>query len=250
MTKIILNEEVGPNFVNVITQSCIDLEVNAVIISANLPEDILPKGMVGSFTPHTKNIAIDLARIMRDNSLRMKGMMFLPSMWYNLLWTFYHELTHAIQLEEDPSLIKYETLPIELEKDAEEGALLNLQDWTRRNDAPRIEHMGWLGVEMSKYVNKMYSINPRAADELDWMHMGAVMNVLDLIELGDLGDDGKLELMELMDKPDNGVHMDGESFITAQVFFDQYLMLRNRIYARDYSRKAQAYMKNVHGHLH
>jgi len=222
MANIKLIADVGPAFVKLVENTTIDIDVNDIIVNESVDKSIMPT--IAVFNPHTKNIALDMARILKAPMLRNRGMMFLPSFWYNLLWVYFHELCHADQFMKDPSIIKYfnSELPIRYEKEANEFAADNIFNWLRSNKIPPITKLGWIGKRIEDYVNKFYSLNPRVADELDWMEAGAVMNIYDVIELQDLDDDGKMELMEMIEDEKCGIKIDKETFITAPVFFGLY----------------------------
>jgi hypothetical protein len=134
---------------------------------------------LGAYDPKTETIIIDMGNCLMKRAWMKKGILFIPNVWFNLLFTFFHEMEHAFQLEEDPSLAELYSLPQAYEDEANITAEDSLLSWAKDGAIPRLNELGWVGNEIKKILNQMYAQTPSdVADELDVEGTTAVSNAL------------------------------------------------------------------------
>ena len=103
-----------------------------------------------------------------DKAWMKKGIMFIPCVWFNLLMTLFHELTHAAQLEAEPELAELSALPQEYEDEATEIAERRLLEWVKEHTMPKLAEMGWVGEQLKILLNILYIRMPEAViEEID-----------------------------------------------------------------------------------
>jgi hypothetical protein len=231
MARLVLHDDivVGPAFEEIVELYCEGTDVKEVIISLNVKE--FDTNEIARYVPRTKNIAIDLLKVFQQHTLRDHGMMYIPSKWYNLLWTFFHELAHAEQVMDNPALIKFadngQQLPSMYEFIADENAINDMYQWTLTNPMPLLRNMGWIGQRLQEHINTRFSGYLKIVDEALAAEAGGVMNILNVIDLQDMDDEDKMSYMEFIEEEGKSLRINQDIYITAPVFFGQYEKFRH-----------------------
>lgn len=176
-------------------------------------------GCVGTYVPQLKTVYIDLGNALNDNALFNHGMMFIPGIWYTIIWALGHEAEHSHQLEADSSLIEFEKLPQELEDMAMQAGQDLIMDWSQDNTVPGIHELGWLGQQLVVMLNAMYTKHPDIADEPTHVPLGAAAKLEDVFAIHEFTDNGKEVLIEEIDAGNIGVKVGNDRFLTAYEFF-------------------------------
>lgn len=173
---------------------------------------------LGAYDPVTETIIIDMGACVLKRAWMKKGILFIPNVWFNLLFTFFHEMEHAFQLEEDPTLLELDSLPQQYEDEANITAEASLLEWAKNGVIPRLNELGWVGNEIKKILNQMYVQTPNdVADELDVEGTEAVANALHASLVSDQYEN-KEEMALLFDAIDTGyvgTKVKGKRYFTA-----------------------------------
>ena len=173
----------------------------------------LPPDKTGCVRPHQKLIILDLGSMMQNKNLTNKGMMLIPSAWIQLIFTWFHELAHVEQITVEPYILAYDTLPAEIEQDADDFAYAKTDEWMAHNPIPELKDMGWLGEMLRLTINVSYARGLDMSDELELLTKGAVAR-LDYVAI-------KLNIIQLSkDKydEDDVVVVDEIPYINARGF--------------------------------
>jgi len=161
--EIIDNRGAPPELVRLIHEEAQDCEhVKRVIFDAFI-EDL--DGDMGAYDPSTGTIIIDMGSCLMNKAWMKKGIMFIPNVWFNLLMTAFHEITHAAQVDADPTLVKWPWLPSSYEHEATEIAERRLIDWAKDHSIPTLAELGWVGEQIKLLLNKLYAQMPEAVNE-------------------------------------------------------------------------------------
>jgi len=189
--------------------------IEEVIFKVNELED----GMLAGFNPDQKNIVMDLGNCLVNQNFMKQGLMWIPSIWFNLLFAFYHELGHVIQVEGDPELAKKKPTK-KLEKEADEFAIGCIKDWTKdeNNKLPTLDEMGWIGNQIKKTINMYYPapLFDTIYSEIKPCELGAVGG-LDTIAAYQKDIE---EVYEQLTKDEKfGIVVDGKKYMKAEEFF-------------------------------
>ena len=147
-----------------------------------------------------------------------KGIMYIPNVWFNLVFTLFHEVAHAFQLEEDPELAKLDVLPKDHEDDANTIAEDSLLEWAKEGIIPQLNEMGWVGDQVKALLNKLYAQTPQAVlDEMAVEGTTAVANALHAALMSDQYENKEdmKQLLEAIDEGFVGVKVDGKRYLTA-----------------------------------
>jgi hypothetical protein len=116
----------------------------------------------------TGTITIDIAECIRQlDWVRKLGMFVTYNIWYNVLYTIFHESIHAWQCLQEGWT---EKLPADanidlLEQEAHEKALDLVFEWFNKNSLPNLNNMADLGVEIKRLRNSMYASDPHIEAE-------------------------------------------------------------------------------------
>jgi hypothetical protein len=94
-----------------------------------------------------------------------KGIMYTANVWFNLVLTFFHELVHVEQLEQEPELITLASLPQIYEDEACDTGMASMLHWALYHDIPTINEMGWVGEQIKLLLNKLYAQMPETVNE-------------------------------------------------------------------------------------
>lgn len=190
-------------------------KVKVVVFDAFI-EDL--KGELGAYDPDTGSIIVDMGACITDKRWMKKGIMFIPNVWFNLIFTFFHEMAHAFQLEEDPSLALLEALPLVYEEEADTIAENSLINWVETHDTPLLAEMSWVGEQIKDLFNKMYAQVPEVVvEELDINGTPAASNALHaVLAKGQIDDEGDRDkLLKSIDDGEIGVKINGKRYFTA-----------------------------------
>jgi len=148
--------------------------VNTLIVGRNsdlftLPEEGLSFALselgenYAAFAPKSKTILINMDGVATNQRWIKRGIRLSTSVWLSLLEGFFHELTHAYQLNEEPELIELYELSDEYENEATAASLAMTIAWLADHDLPRIEEMGYLGQLV---LNVYQSLLPNLPDKV------------------------------------------------------------------------------------
>lgn len=190
-------------------------KVNRIIFDAFINE---LNGDLGAYDPVTETIIIDMGACIVKRAWMKKGILYIPNVWFNLLFTFFHEMEHAFQLEEDPELLKLDSLPQEHEDEANIVAEDSLLEWAKDGLIPRLNELGWVGNEIKKILNQAYTTTPAdVVDELNVEGTEAVANALhaSLISNQYENKEEMAELFNAIDTGHVGVKVKGKRYFTA-----------------------------------
>jgi len=176
-------------------------------------------GCIGTYCPEIRSIYIDLGNALNEQALYNNGMMFIPNVWCALIWALGHEIEHACQLELEPQLIEYATLPQEYEDIATEAGATLVLDWSKDHKMPGLRELGWLGKQLIVMLNAMYTKYPDIADEATNAALGAAAPLDTVFAKHEFTDRGKEVLIEDIDAGKIGVKVGNNRFLTTYEFF-------------------------------
>ena len=160
---IIDNRGAPPELVRIVHEACKEHEsVKRVIFDAFIEE---LAGDMGAFRPEDGTIIIDMGACLMNKSWMKKGIMYTANVWFNLVWTFFHELVHVQQLEQEPELMALDHLPKDYEDEACDVSMNSMARWALYNDMPTLNEMGWVGEQIKILLNRMYAQMPEAVNE-------------------------------------------------------------------------------------
>ena len=209
ITKTILGEEPKDEESNPFTL------IETVEFKVNVLED----GMLAGFSPKEKSITIDLGNCLVNQNFMKQGLMWISSIWFNLLFAFYHELGHVIQVEGNPKLADKPPTK-KLDKEADEFAIGCIKDWTKdkNNKMPTLDEMGWIGQQIKKAINLYYPepLFDIIHSEIKPYGLGAVGG-LDVIAAHQVNIE---EIYKQLSEDEKfGIVVDGVKYMKAEEFF-------------------------------
>jgi len=190
-------------------------KVNKVIFDAfikELDDDL------GAFDPVQGIIIIDMGACVLKKAWMEKGIMFIPNVWLNLVFTFFHEMAHALQLEENPSLAELDVLPSQYEIEANAIAENSLLSWVKDHTTPRLNELGWVGDQIKELFNKLYAQIPQAIiDEMAVEGTEAVANALHVVLASGQYEDkeDRAKLLKSIDEGLIGIRVNKRRYFTA-----------------------------------
>lgn len=131
----------------------------------------------GAFLPEKQAIIIDPKKCI-EKSLSWAGMYTLPATWFVMVWTIYHEIYHAKNIDE------YETDPEESEWQANEYAHEKVRECDR--SLPSIKDMGWAGHTISTILSVQSKVHNQQWAKLQILayQNNMVANLEDLRKVG------------------------------------------------------------------
>ena len=150
----------------------------SLVIGAHL--DFMTEGRMSVLVLEKKCVVIDLAACGRDTRWMRRGAFYVPNVWFNLIYSVFHEAAHLYQMEEYGDEI-HDIPEAILEHSADLIAMDSIEVWIREtnNIVPNLEDFGWLKGMMKDTINHMYSRGlPEIDLELDAMKMDAVARAL------------------------------------------------------------------------
>jgi hypothetical protein len=194
--------------------------IRAVVIGAFF-DHMKVGNRIGCYMPQQQTVYIDLGNLLQAQTLHSKGMMFIPNLWYTLLFALHHEIEHGLQLFQIPALAEYDKLPQEYEDAADKAAWQAIEEWAFHNEGhiPPLDKMGWLGKQLIVMLNSMYTSHPEIADEPEAYPFGAAAELEAVFALHEFTDRSKQILREEIDRGTYGVKVADRRYITAYEFF-------------------------------
>ena len=190
-------------------------KVKKIIFSAFIKE---LSGDLGAYDPENETIIIDMGACVTKKAWMSRGIMYIPNVWFNLVFAFFHEMAHAFQLEDDPDILILDPLPQEYEDEANQVAEDSLLAWAKDNTIPKLNELGWVGIQIKAMLNKLYVQLPNAVnEEMEVEGTEAVANALHaMLTAGDIEDaEGRKKVLESIDNGDIGVKVAGKRYLTA-----------------------------------
>ena len=175
-------------------------------------------GALGAYDPKNETIIIDMGACVIKTSWMNKGILYIPNVWFNLVFAFFHEMEHAFQLEEDPDLIKMGSLPPQYEDDANQVAEDSLLEWAKNGTIPKLNEMGWVGDRIKSILNKLYVQLPNTVnEEMEVEGTEAVANALHAIltSKNTKDEEERKKILKAIDDGDIGVKISGKRYLTA-----------------------------------
>lgn len=142
--------------------------IKQVIFDGNI--DLL-HGKMAVFVPDTGSIIIDLAACAKDIRWMKKGSLYVPNVWFNMLYCVYHEYAHAKQV-----LVKgWEDVDKAiLEAGADHEAIDLMVEWAGAGKIPKLREMGWVINLIRDKLNKAYITNQNITNyEIDALDSNA-----------------------------------------------------------------------------
>lgn len=217
MTQLIELVEVPAALRKIIRSETADLEgvIETIVVGAYIQD---MDGTTGTFVPETKTVYLDLGNALNESALYNAGMMFIPNVWYTLLWAFGHEVEHGCQLEADPELIEFEKLPQEYEDMAMQAGEDLVLRWAQLNTIPPLEELGWLGKQLVVMLNVMYTKHPELSNEPHQYQLGAAATLKSVLALHEFTTNGKEVLIQEIDAGNIGLKIGNDRFLTAYEF--------------------------------
>jgi len=192
-----------------------ELETTAFVINA------LKDGMLAGLNRKEKAIVIDLGNCLVNQNFMKQGLMWIPSVWFNMLFGFYHELSHMMQIEEDPKLMEKKKPTKKMEKEADNFAINCIKDWTENKDnkIPVLNEMGWIGRQIKKAINLYYPkpLFDTILSEIKPYELGAVGRLNTMAAYQKAIEE---ELADLTTDEGFGIVVDDVKYITAKEFFE------------------------------
>lgn len=166
------------------------------------------------YMPEVKTIVIDLYQCIITNKFPNLGISLLPSIWLNMLFHFYHEVGHALQVERDTSLVKINKLHQWFENEADEFAKNMSLEWCMAHPIPKLHEMGWARKHIENTINNLYhsTIGGDMLRELEIADQGGVVPAERFAFLNKLNTD---PLYEAIDKEEVGIIINGKRYLTA-----------------------------------
>lgn len=179
----------------------------------------LKDGMLAEFNPKKKWITIDLGNCLANQNFMKQGLMWIPTVWFNILFAFYHEIGHVIQVEEKPELAKIKKTTIQMEKDADEFAIGCIKDWTKEGKIPTLDKMGWIGRQIKKAINLYYPepLFDTMFSEIKPYESGGVGRISTMAAYQKTIAEAEEDLYQ---DEGFGIVVDDKKYMTAEEFFD------------------------------
>jgi|GEM_PF-4921342 len=142
--------------------------IKQVIFDANI--DLL-HGKMAVFVPDTGSVIIDLAACAKDIRWIRKGSLYIPNIWFNMLYCVYHEYAHAKQVL---NLKWLEISEHVLENAADREAIDLMVEWAGAGKIPKLSEMGWAIDLIRDTINRAYITNQNMVNyEIDALDSNA-----------------------------------------------------------------------------
>lgn len=213
---IIDNKGAPPELVRVAQRAGAECPIIKVIVFDAFIDKL--KGNIGAFEPKSGTVIVDMGNCIINKRWMKKGIMYIPNVWFNLVYALFHEVAHAFQLEEDPELLEFKTLPDEYEEEAHTIAEDSLLEWAKEGVTPRLNEMNWVGEQIKSLLNRLYAQIPHEViDEMAVEGTTAVANALHAA-LVNQQYENKEDMLALFDAIDDGyigVVVNGKRYFTA-----------------------------------
>ena len=213
---IIDNKGAPPELVRIAQRAGAECPIIKVIVFDAFIDKL--KGNVGAFDPDSGTVIVDMGNCVIGKRWMKKGVMYIPNVWFNLVFALFHEVAHAFQLEEDPELLEFDTLPQEFEEEANTIAEDSLLEWAKEGAIPRLNEMNWVGEQIKSLLNRLYAQTPHeVVDELAVEGTTAVANAMHaaLVSSQYENKEDMHRLLEAIDEGYVGVIVGGKRYFTA-----------------------------------
>jgi len=218
--------------------------IEKVLIDVHNPKiEKIGNDCIAGFLPNKKEVIIDLARCLTNVGWMGFGMMFIPRVWFNMLRAVFHELGHAMQLSQDPSIKGMAILTPQLEQDADLFATEMIHDWAKYGGViPKIDDMGWASEQLKLILNVYYNdkeLRPKILEELKVIEANGVaeVNTFTAHNQKTMKKEEYKNLCEAIDSKKTGIKLDNKRYIDPTVFFG--LMIDESKAAQDRSDEAE-----------
>jgi len=119
-----------------------------------------PKSRLAGYNPDKGIVKIDMLNCCEYFGWMKEGATYVANVWFNLLFSAFHERAHVRQVIEDASLKDLEnaTEIMEIAANAEAGSALLA--WCHLNPRiPLISEMGFAGERIKEVLNEKYAVN-------------------------------------------------------------------------------------------
>ena len=216
-TKLEYNVTMIPPALHEIIQQ--DCEINPGIIDTIriVPTTkLVAYPRVAIFEPESKTVEISLDNVLKASL--QSPLLIIPSVWFTLLTTWWHELTHAFQLEDLPDLLFEDPLQDKYEAEARDAATVYLSEWLEENKIPPLAEWGYLGEKIEYIINTNYAVHPQIIDEYNISKAGGVIDVAKLNQwVSTVSMEDMRGFMKEIEKPNNpiGIKFDDKYFLNA-----------------------------------
>jgi hypothetical protein len=177
---------------------------------------------MGETNPNLKCVFIDLEACARDLAMIQQGCTYLSTVWFNILYTIYHESAHAGQLIEHTAKMEEidDHLYDILDNAAHKQALERMYEWSESGSIPELTRWGWLGIRMRQLLNELYGRKPHEiADEVDCIGTEACAYASTVVDIyPNFEGQSKETLFKEIDRGEFGVVINGKRYLTAGEF--------------------------------
>ncbi|MCW4018999.1 MAG: hypothetical protein NWF00_10040, partial [Candidatus Bathyarchaeota archaeon] len=172
MAEMLIHKDPPQELIRIMNDLYADTPViKQVIFDTNITQ---LQGHMAAFVPGTGTIAIDLAACANDLRWMEKGALYVPNVWFNMMYCMHHEYAHARQTMQ----VGWDNVSLDvLEDEADGAAIASLTAWADHGGkVPKLTEMGWVAEhEIREFLNKYYVIKPEVInDEIDALDSGAV----------------------------------------------------------------------------
>lgn len=157
-----------PMLLSIIEDAFKDLDNVSFFVIAPEINDIQGKVAATQIEPDGKlMVLISLQNCVESTHWVDKGMLYIPNVWYNMLYAVYHEAAHCRQFLDDPSLLADDSGQTHtiMERAADIEAIELMFEWSKKNKAPNLREMGWAGSQIQLVLNGIYAQHPAVVDE-------------------------------------------------------------------------------------
>lgn len=192
--------------------------VNAIeftIGGAQVGENVL-----GSYLPQLSLIRIYVDKCLTHPKWMNSGVSYITGIWLNLLTAVAHEFAHVWQLEDEPNLMKYATLPLDYDQEAFDIALDIIDEYSEYLMPPKVENMGWVGQEIAATLNKLFLSHPDKVQELLEFNGAVIAGDARAIALlsgkYENENDAIVRLLQLIDEGREGKKVGNKKYLTFQ----------------------------------
>jgi hypothetical protein len=216
---IVQNVPAPPEILEIARRELTETNVSVIFdIGLNLGDD----WRMGEFMPDLNCILIDLEACARDYALVSRGCTYVATIWFNLLYTIFHETAHAQQLIRYPDRMKElnENAIAILDNAAHKQALERLYEWSENGSIPELTRWGWLGGRVKELLNALYATMPNEiSDEVDCLGTTACAYADAVVKIYPNFHGQSIEaLFEEIDRGEFGAKINGRRYLNAYEF--------------------------------
>lgn len=168
-------------------------------------------------------VLISLDNCVKSTHWVDKGMLYIPNVWYNMLYAVFHEAAHCWQLVENPELVNDFEHALEImEHAADIEAISRMFEWSKKNEVPTLREMGWAGEQIQTVLNGLYARHSAVVDEeLDFMNTDIVAKAaVTAANTNEIKTDKEMSsLIEHIKNGSMGKVVKGQCYLSAEEFF-------------------------------